>query len=125
MKKSARIWNMAMAALLALTFAFIWPPANFGSPSPNDHTAQAESHTQHAHAKPSDQHSILTVQMDADCDAATLGCCMMAHCCPGISVGAHEITTVTASDETTAAAPVRGLGSDPGVILPPPRRLWL
>jgi hypothetical protein len=125
MKKSARIWNLAMAALLALAFAFIWLPASFGSPSSYDHAAQAKAHTHQAHAKPSDQHSRLTVQMDADCDAATLGCCMMAHCCPGISVGAHEITTVTASDETTAATPVPGLGSDPGVILPPPRRLWL
>jgi len=116
---------MAMAALLALAFAFIWPPANFGSPSSYGQAAQAEAHTQHADAKPSGQHSFLTVQMDADCDAAAAGCCMMVHCCPGISVGAHEITTVTASDETTAATPVPGLGSDPGVILPPPRRLWL
>lgn len=125
MKKSARIWNMAIAALLALAFAFIWPPANFGSPTPYDHAVQAEAHTQHAHGKPSGQHGFLTVQMEADCAAAAAACCMMAHCCPGISVGAHEITTVSASDETTAATPVPGLGSDPGVILPPPRRLWL
>ncbi|MFD1912081.1 hypothetical protein [Halodurantibacterium flavum] len=123
MKKSARICNMAMAAVLALAFAFIWPPASFGSPLSYDHAAQAEAHTHQAHAKRGDQHSLLTVQMEADCDAAAAGCCMMAHCCPGISVGAHEITTVTASDETTAATPVPGLGSDPGVILPPPRRL--
>ena len=116
---------MAMAALLALAFAFIWPPANFGSPSSHDHAAQAEAHTHQAHAKPSGQHSFLAVQMDADWGAAATGCCMMAHCCPGISVGAHEVTTVTSSDETTAATPVPGSGSDPGVILPPPRRLWL
>jgi len=30
--------------------------------------------------------------------------------------------TVAASDETTAATPVPGLGNDPGVILPPPQR---
>lgn len=125
MKKSSPIWNMAMAALLALAFAFIWPPAKFGSPSSYDQAAQAESHTHQAHAKPCDQHSLLTVQMDADCHAATLGCCMMAHCCPAISVGAQVITPVSASDETTAATPPPGLGSDPGVILPPPRRLWL
>jgi len=116
---------MAMAASLALAFAFIWPPANFGSPSLHDPAAQAEAHAHQAHTKPNAQHSFLTVQMDAECDAAAAGCCMMAHCCPGISVGAHEMTTVTASDETTAATPVRGLGNDPGVILPPPRRSWL
>ncbi len=125
MRISERIWNMAMAALMTLAFAFIWPPANSGSPTSSDHAAQAEAHTQHAHDKPSGQHSFLTVQMEADCEAATLGRCMMAHCCPGISVGAHEIATVSARDETTAATPVPGLGSDPGVILPPPRRLWL
>lgn len=119
-KKSVRIWNMAMAALLALAFAFVWPPANFGFPS--DHTAQAEADTQHAHGKPSGQHSFLTVQMDADCAAAAAGCCMMAHCCPAISVGAHEMTKLAASDVTTAAEAVSGLGSDPGVVLPPPRR---
>ena len=125
MKKSARISNLAMAALLALAFAFVWPPANFGSPSSYDHAAQAEAHTHQAHAKPSDQHSLVTVQMDADCDAAALGCCMMAHCCPGISVAPHEMTTMAVCDETTTAAAVWGLGSDPGVILPPPRRQWL
>jgi hypothetical protein len=125
MKKSVRIWNMAMAALLALAFAFMWPPANSGSPSPSDHTAQAEAHTQHADAKPSGQHSFLTVQMDADCAAAAAGCCMMAHCCPGISVGAHEMTKLATSDVTKAAEAVRGLGSDPGVVLPPPRRFAL
>lgn len=122
MKKSVRIWNMAMAALLALAFAFIWPPGNFGSPSPHDHTAHAEAHTQHADAKPSGQNSFLTVQMDADCAAAAAGCCMMDHCCPAISVGAHEMTKLAASNVTTAAEAVSGLGSDPGVVLPPPRR---
>lgn len=116
---------MAMAALLALAFAFIWPPATFGSPSQSDHTAQAEAHTQHAHGKPGGQHSFLTVQMDADCATAAADCCMMAHCCPAISVGAHVMTTMAVSDVTTAAEGVRGLGSDPGVVLPPPRRLAL
>lgn len=35
------------------------------------------------------------------------------------------MTTMAVSDVTTAAEGVRGLGSDPGVVLPPPRRLAL
>lgn len=125
MEKSVRIWNMAMAALLALAFAFVWPPANLGSSSPSDYTAQAEPHIQHAHGKPSGQHSFLTVQMDAACAAAAAGCCMMAHCCPAISVGTHVMTGMAVREVTTAAEAVRGLGSDPGVVLPPPRSLAL
>jgi hypothetical protein len=50
---------------------------------------------------------------------------MMTHCHPGVSTDPHEMTAFASNDETKAAAAVRGSGSEPGMIIPPPRRLSL
>jgi len=123
MKSSARIWRIRVAALLALVFTFIWPPVHHGSASPDNHAAQAEAHSHHAHIDQNEKHSILNVRMDADCDSLATGCCMTAHCCPGVSVGPHDVSEFFGDDGTTAASTLPGTGIDPGLVLPPPRAL--
>lgn len=114
---------MGLAALLTLAFILVWPPVVHGSASSDNHGMQAGTHGHHAHIEQNDQHSLLSVKTDADCDASAIGCCMMAHCCPGISVGRYDLPFFAGDDVTTAASAVRGTGSDPGMVLPPPRHL--
>ena len=114
---------MRLAGLLTLAFTFIWPPFHHGSASPYSHAAQAETHDRHKHIEQNDPHSLLIVKMGADCDATTIGCCIMAHCCPGISVGPHDLPVFFGGDGTTAASAVPVAGIDPGLVLPPPRAL--
>ncbi|MDM7459789.1 MAG: hypothetical protein P3W94_010700 [Paracoccus sp. (in: a-proteobacteria)] len=110
-----------MAALLALAFVLFWPPVVHGSALSDNHAVQAGLHGQHAPIDPSGQMRHLKVQLDADCDASEVGCCMMAHCCPGISVGPHVLAVFVRDDGATAASAFYGTGRDPGVMLPPPR----
>lgn len=121
MSRRARIERTGLAALLTLAFAFIWPPVHHGFASPHNHPVDAEAHAHLAHPEKSDQRSLLNVETDADCEAAVLGCCIMAHCCPGISVGPHYTPALFSNDGTTAASAVLGEGIDPGLVLPPPR----
>lgn len=109
---------MGLAALLTLAFVLVWPPVDYGSG-----TAQAGTHDDHTRAEQNGQHSLLNVKMGADCDAMAPGCCMMAHCCQGLSVGPHDLPGFAGDDGTTAASAVRGTGSDPGMVPPPPRHM--
>lgn len=120
MKISTRMVNTGLAALLTLAFVLIWPPVVAGSASSSNHAAQADTHGHHAHTE---QHGLLNIKMDADCGASAIGCCMMVHCCPGLSAGPHDMPGSVSNDSTTAASAVRATGSDPGMVLPPPRRL--
>ena len=112
---------MGLAALLTLAFVLVWPLVDHGSALSVDHGVQARMHSHHAHIEQSDQTRHLNVQLDADCDTSAIGCCMMAHCCPGISVGPQVLAVFVRDDGATAASAFRGTGSDPGVVLPPPR----
>lgn len=122
MRKLAWMWRIRLVASLTLTFVLVWPPVDHGSALSDNHGVQAGLHGQHAPVDPSDQMRHHNVQLDADCDASAIGCCMMAHCCPGISVRPQDLAAFVRDDGATAASAVRGTGSDPGVALPPPRR---
>lgn len=124
MKPSERIWGMVMALLLTLAVALIWPPAEPGSASPDNHGIQTAMQSHHDHAALSGRHRVLHVDLDADCDSG-LGCCVMTLCHPGLSVDPQDMPVIAADDDTSAASMVRGVGSDPGVVLPPPRRFPL
>ena len=123
MQELERMWRMGLAALLALALVLVWPPVGQGSASPENHLAQSGPHGHHAHLEQNDQVRVLNAHLDADCDASAIGCCMMAHCCPGISVAPHDLPVFVCNDEATAASAVRGTGSDPGMVPPPPRRM--
>lgn len=114
---------METAALLTLAFIFIWLPVERASASPYNHAAQAGTFAHHAHTEQDDQHSLSNSKMDADCHAAAFGCCMMAHCCPGISVWPHALPVNADDDGTTAASAVQETGNDPEMVPPPPKRL--
>jgi hypothetical protein len=112
-----------MVALLALAIVLGWPPVDPGSASPYNNGVQLAAHGHHAHTEQNGHHRILHVNLDADCDSSAIGCCGMTHCYPGISVDPHDLPLLAGDDGTTAASAVRGTGSDPGMVLPPPRRL--
>lgn len=114
---------MRLAALLTLAFVLVWPPVDHGSALSDNHGVQAGMHGHHAPIDPSDQMRHLNVQLDTECDASAMDCCMMAHCCPGLSVGPHHPPVLVRDDGATAASVVRGTGIDPGMVLPPPRRM--
>ncbi|WP_209428176.1 hypothetical protein [Pararhodobacter sp. SW119] len=114
---------MGLAALLTLAFVLVWPPVDHGSAVSVNDGVQAGTHGHHANIEENDQIRYLNVQLDADCAASAIGCCMMAHCCPGISVGPQDLPLIVCDDGATAASAVRGTGSDPGMVLPPPRRM--
>lgn len=123
MKKTAWIWRMGLAALLTLAFVLVWPPVGTERASAEDHVVQSEMHRNRARMEQDDQVGHLNVKSNADCGAAAMACCMMAHCCPGISVGPQDLPVIVCEDGATAASAVRGTGSDPGMVLPPPRRM--
>lgn len=114
---------MRLAALLTLAFVLVWPSVDHGSALTDNHGVQAGTHGHRAHIEQNDQIRHLNVKLDADCDASAIGCCMMAHCCPGISVEPQDLPVFVRDDGATAASAVRGTGSDPGMVLPPPRRM--
>lgn len=111
-----------MAALLALAVVLVWPPVGPGSASPYDSAGQLEPRSDHAHGAQSSQHQVVIVDLAAACDASAAGCCVMAHCYPGISVDPHDLPLFAGDEGTTAASAVHGAGRDPGMVLPPPRR---
>lgn len=124
MKRSVRIWRVVLAALMTLAVVLVWPPEGAESAS-SVHAAVTPSHSHHGHAEKKAPQQVRHSTLDEDCPVSAIGCCMMTHCHPGISVDPHQMNTMAVSDETAASAAVRGLGSDPGVILPPPRRVLL
>ncbi|QBJ22884.1 hypothetical protein [Haematobacter massiliensis] len=123
MKKAAWVWRMGLAALLTLAFVLVWPPVYTGSASAEDHVVQTEMHGNHPRMEQDDQVGYLNVKSNADCDASAMACCTMAHCCPGISVGPQDLPVSARDNGATAASAVYCTGSDPGMVLPPPRRL--
>lgn len=123
MNTSARMLRLGWAALLSLVFAVTWLPVSHGSASPSDHAALAGTPGHLAHSERNDLLGPLTIKADADCDISAKGCCMTAHCCPGISVGLHDLPAFVSDDSPTSAPAVHGTGSDPAIVLPPPRSL--
>jgi hypothetical protein len=111
-----------LAALLSLAFVLIWAPFIAGSAS-SYHAAQAGMLGHHADTEQADQHGRRTIKTEAECDASAVRCCMMAHCCPGMSVGPQDMPGFVSDDVSTAALAVCGTGCDPGLVLPPPRSL--
>ncbi|WP_141703023.1 hypothetical protein [Cereibacter johrii] len=127
MKKSAWNWKMGLTALLTLAFVLVWPPAGHGSASSDNRGVQAEIHGHRVDAEQNDPALYCNVTSDGDCAASAISCCMMAHCCPGISVEPQDLPVVVWDDGAIVPAVVLGKGSNPGVVLPPPRRVpvWL
>ena len=122
MKRSGRLSRMAMAAMMALAMVLVWPTADKGSASPYDHGVQSVLQRHHAHAAQNSRHRVLHVNLNADCDASASGWCVITPF-PGIFFEPHGMPIAATDDETTEASAVRGFGREPGVILPPPRRL--
>jgi len=114
---------MIRAALLALVVALVWPSDGSSSASPYTHGAGTVAQTNHDYGTLGGEHRVLDIDLDADCDASGIGCCVMMLCHPGISVDPHDMPLIVSGDDTTAAAAVRGVGRDPGVVPPPPRSL--
>lgn len=114
-EKSGRMWSMSLAVFLTLAVIFMWLPVNHGSASPCIHAAQTGTELNDAHGR-------INVTA-ADCAVCANGCCQMAHCCLGISVGPQGLPMFVGDDGTTPASAVRGTGDDPGMVLPPPRSL--
>jgi hypothetical protein len=125
MTSSVQIWRFVLAALTTLAIIFAWPPLGSNSMSSHLLAAVSSSPSHHKCAEERGAQRVLHGTRDEDCRASVTGCCMTTHCLPGLLVGPHEMATLAAIDETATAAAVRGLGSDPGVILPPPRCPWL
>jgi len=123
MKRSVQIWRVALAALMTLAVILVWPPLGSEAAKSTIHAVAPASHSHHAKDEEEIAQWVLHVTLDADCQASAIGCCMMTHCHPGISVDPHEMSAFTSNDETMSAAAVQVLGSGPGVDLPPPRRL--
>ena len=123
MRRPDRVCRMAWAALLALAFVVVGLPADPVSSSPHHHGVQTVIHGHHAPSAPDGGHRAHHGDRDADCDFPAIDCCAMTLCHPGISVDPHDLRIVAAENARTSASTVRGIGSEPGVILPPPRRL--
>ena len=121
MQELEQMWRTGLAAFLTLAFVFVSSPVDPSFGSSENHGVKAGMHGHHAHIEQSDQIRHLDVKSNADCDASAMVCCMMAHCCPGISVGPQELPVSVRDAGATAASSVRGTGSDPGMVLPPPR----
>lgn len=121
--------SMAMAALLALAAVMISLPVYPTAASSHAHGMS------HAHAADATQQAHASQDMNdgsrrghngipaADCEATVTGCCAMAHCQPVLASATLELARVTLKGETWAGTSVRGSGSDPGIILPPPRNV--
>lgn len=112
-----------MAALLTLAIFLAGPPVGHSSASVSNQTAKAETLGHFTHTEQSDQHRHHKVKLNVDCNATALGCCMMAHCCPGNLVDLHDVPLVDGEEETKTASAVRCTGSNPWIVLPPPRLL--
>lgn len=111
-------------ALLALALIIFWPPVHYGSASPGAHAMfSAEAPVHHPLSDQHDPPSLFSVKLDGACDAAAAGCCMMAHCCQGIAIAQPDLPLFAGNEGRKAAPATRGAGSDPALVLPPPRTL--
>lgn len=125
MRRFAQIWGILLAALMTLTVIAVWPPGGSGPASSSVSAAVISFHSYPQYPDENGSRPAVRGNLDEDCQPASSGCCMMIHCYPGISVEPHKVAAIAVNDKTTTAAATRGLGSDPGVILPPPRGLRL
>ena len=123
MKWSGQIWSVALAALMTLAVSLVWPPLGSEAASSTNHAPITALERHQTHAEEISPPLVRHVSLDADCQPSAFGCCAMTHCHPAISVDAHQMTNVVAAGETTTTAAARHSSSDPGVNLPPPRRL--
>ena len=121
MKLSDLMWKIARTALFAFAVLFVWSPFDAGAASPYDQGVQSSPQIHQTHAAQNGQDGTSQVSHYACCDAPSVGCCVMMLCHPALSVDAHRLPIVAADDATAAATELLGLGSDPEVILPPPR----
>ncbi len=114
---------MAAAALLALAALAISLPT--GVQAATHHPAGLH-HTHHDNpAQAGAEHAQhgQTESPGPECDASVSGCCGMVHCQTALSVTGHVFDRILATRESEAANPVRRVGTDPGIILPPPRKM--
>lgn len=121
MKMSGRGWRMAIAGWLALAVVLVWSPHAAAAFSPVVHHPQALQHDPDAADLWSGPPGTLPARPGADCDDPGTGCCVMTHCQPAIAADPHDLPVFAAVGRTMAAGAVRGLGSGPRVVLPPPR----
>lgn len=105
---------MAAAAFLVLAALAISLPAGVEAATHHDDVAQAGAdHAQHGH----------TESPETKCEASVSGCCGMVHCQTALSVTGHVFARLVTRSESGAATSVRRVGTDPGIILPPPRKM--
>lgn len=123
MKWQKTVWT-AVAALLAVALVFVVPFAHHrGSASPHGMGMQLASHSHEAQTEQDGRPQGYHVALHADCDASATVCCCVTHCHQGLTVAPHEIAFIAYDKVRDAAAGIRVSGSEPRVLLPPPRRL--
>lgn len=123
-KQSGGFWAVAIAALMALAMVLAWAPVGREAGAPRVHAAVHAPVIQHALAAEDDRQAHGSM-LHAECGISAMGCCGMGHCLSGIAVEPLETTGHAARDEARVAATVQASGSEPGLILPPPRRTRL
>jgi hypothetical protein len=122
MKRSFRLCRPLFAALMTLAVFLVWAPAGSQAASLMLHAAAGASHVHHVQGEAGIPQPELHGALSEDCQASANRCCRMAHCHPALSVHALEMIRVATRGETAVAVPGPGAGSEPEVILPPPRR---
>jgi hypothetical protein len=110
--------SIALAALLALVAVLMSLPHDHRVAA---HPATGPHATQTAHIGQGISDAPEHETPAADCEATVTGCCAMVHCQPVLSVTVQELDRVTTQAACRAEHKVRSSGSDPGIILPPPR----
>ncbi len=104
--------------LLALAVAFAWPSMS----APHGQDLQFGQH----HVVAADAHAAGPQQAShepAPACAPDLGCCVMAHCHPGVAEPLQDVPGAELYPQHEPSAPTREAGVDPALLVPPPRLL--
>lgn len=122
MKRSIRIWAAALAAVTVLAIVLFSPTT--GSEG-GAHKAHAAAYSHHMHAEDTSHQTQPQPTASMDCQGAAAAGCKMTHCCPYIATAPQEMTATASTDDRAAAVDVSASSTEPGVIVPPPRRVPL
>ncbi len=131
MTGSRQLWQRVLAAVLTLAIVLAFAPLDHRAASAAAQGAQSVAvSSAPAHHAPArfaqkgyaDQPAAPLGFLQADCDGAAGFCCWMTTCHPGILSDPQPVPIGGMDDQTTAAAGLGGMGRDPEMILPPPRR---
>lgn len=114
--------HVLFMALLAIAMGAVWAPLGSGAANLHADVAHHQADAHSDHLMDTHDHRGLA-EPQPDCRSSGPICCLMAICHPGLMVDPIDVAFLGVCSEKAQAGACAVSASDPGVAVPPPRRL--